>query len=67
MGRMNEKVFSAPSKHCGKVCSTEEVLLRRTKAEQNQNPRIGTTRCGGHWLLPGSACVSASLSIISGD
>lgn len=39
MGRMNEKVFSAPSKHCGKICSTEEVLLRRTKAEQNQNPQ----------------------------
>lgn len=39
MGRMNEKVFSAPSKHCGKVCSTEEVLLRRTKAEQNKNPQ----------------------------
>lgn len=37
-GWLNEKVFPVPSKHCGKVCSTEETLLkRRTEAEQYQN------------------------------
>lgn len=69
MERLNKNVFAVASKHCGKLCSTKEVLLRRkTEAEQNQNcpedqdrnqlyeqdPVVGTD------CRPGPTCNSAS-------
>lgn len=67
MGRLNEKVYPASSKHCGKVCSAEEVLLRRTKAEQNQNHQDRDNTLWWALAAGQDQPVSLLLSIISGD